>query len=250
MVKTTRKTLDDAIARNAGAILSLPTAEGPCHRKSRLLAASDEGIWLESKAEDAYLLHALIAQGTPVGVAFKTATQKAIFTTVPLRIESSYSLSGQVRVEAALLRFPESLSIVQRRANYRVRIPQDEEVQMRVWPIPEYAVLCDRPPASQEARCRLLDLSINGMAFLCERELFEGQRLRVAIKYRHIDVLTEGRVKNVRSQAGDLLRAGARFEKLHSDLEGWQALSSLTTIVGLLQRMLLAKHAECWRGRT
>lgn len=243
MIKGSRKTLDDAIARNAGAVLSLPTADGPCHRKSRLLAAAEEGVWLESRAEDIDLLNELIAREMLVGVAFKTATHKGIFTTIPLRIESSYSLSGQVKLEAALLQFPKDLSVVQRRANFRVRIPHDESVSMRLWPIPEYAILRDRPPASQEVRCRIVDLSINGMAFLSEQELFEGQRLRVLIKYRHIEVLVDGRVKNVSSHAGDLIRAGARFEKLHNDLEGRQALSSLTAIVGLLQR-ILAKRSQ------
>src|SRR3954447_1041141 len=72
-------TLLDAIARNAGAVLSLPSAGMLRHHKSRFLSESAGGFWVESAPGEAALIDSLIASQQPAGISFKNGHLKVVF---------------------------------------------------------------------------------------------------------------------------------------------------------------------------
>ncbi|HEX2973138.1 MAG TPA: hypothetical protein VHP11_12450, partial [Tepidisphaeraceae bacterium] len=184
--------LNEAIARNAAAVLSLPSAGLLHHSKSRFLAQAPGGFWIESDPNQRTLLDELIAKKARVGMAFKTGTERIIFAAPVLLRDPSYSLNRQMTLEALLLALPEHLTAVQRRANYRVVIPESAGVMARVWKIPSHWNLRDRPPASMEVAVKVRDLSTSGIGLLCAPK--DGQpiamasdcRLRILVKREDI----------------------------------------------------------------
>ena len=153
--------LKDAIARNAAAVLSLPSAGMIRHHRTRLLGEADGGLWIESAPTEAALIGALIAERTHVGVAFKAGQTSMTFTSPISRCDPAYRLNDAITIEALWLSFPESLNLRQRRHAYRVGVATAaDEPSVRLWRIADHAVLRDRPLAAQEVPCRLSDLSV------------------------------------------------------------------------------------------
>jgi c-di-GMP-binding flagellar brake protein YcgR len=235
--------LKDAIARNAAALLSLPSAGMVRHHKTRFLGESPEGFWVESATDDGPLLNALMAEQAPVGIAFKSGQTSVSFMT-PIRTRrADYPVNDHVAVEALLLPFPNTLRPEQRRQAYRVVLPTDHDVKLRLWRMSERAALEDRPMMAQEVPCRLADISVSGLRALCKAGTEERplriateERLRILLGWRGEELLTEGRVMHVRSLDDGGATAGVHFKKLEQDLVGRQTLSKLTKLVGELQR--------------
>jgi len=242
MGDSTLKALRAAIARNSAAVLTLPSAGMVRHCKTRFLADDQEGFWIESDQTQGPLLDELIFRGADVGISFKTGAIKTIFTTPIVCRQSQYRLNAELTVEALRLRFPDKVTAVQRRANYRVSIPNDSELVVRVWRIPEHWVLRDRPSATMEVGSQARDLSMGGVGLQCppkdgeQVRMVADCRLRVLLSYSGTEVLVEGRVRHVRPTPDHSQRVGVQFRKLQDDLAGRQALSMLTTIVGDLHR--------------
>jgi c-di-GMP-binding flagellar brake protein YcgR len=236
--------LKDAIARNAGLVLSLPSAGMLRHSKSRFLGESDEGFWIESNPAERVLIEALVVSQQPVGISFKSGVNKVIFTT-PLIRGQPYRVNASVVVEGLLLKRPDpdKVKAIQRRSNYRVAVPRDAEVTVRMWRIPERAYLRDRPMAAQEVQVHIRDLSLGGMG--CTLFGKDGQppvitnedRLRIQIAAREHSLLVEGRMRHpVGKPKTDVVRAGIQFKALENSLEGRQTLNTLTRVIGELAR--------------
>ena len=243
MTGSDNKPLLDAIARNAGLVLSLPSAGMLRHHKSRFLGECEEGFWVESVPAEHVLIDSLAQTQQPAGISFKAGINKVIFTTPIVRRQSDYKVNESTVVEAVLLCMPSEVKAIQRRNNYRVAVPKDAEVLVRVWRIPERAVLRDRPMAAQEVKAEIRDLSLGGMG--CTLFGKEGNppmisnedRLRIQIKARDHELLIEGRMRYpVGRPRSDVARTGIQFKAMENTIEGRQTLATLTRIVGELAR--------------
>lgn len=242
MTEADQETLHEAIARNATAVISLPSAGLLHHHKTRFLAAGEGGFYVESIRPQADLIDQLIVSRKPIGMAFKSATTRIIFATPIWRRHPEFHLNKQVIVEALLLPFPEGVKSVIRRAAYRVYVPSTSDIVVRIWKLTEEAELRDKPLASQELQCRPRDISIGGMGLLCPPKdgqpvaLCVEQRLRVLIVHKRHETLLEGCVRHLQTTPDQSLRVGVQFNKLDEGIDGRQAMAKLTTIVGELHR--------------
>jgi c-di-GMP-binding flagellar brake protein YcgR len=242
MKSADKETLREAIARNAGAVLSLPSAGMLRHHRTRLLAPEEDGFWLEAPAGEKGLIDQLSASEHPVGVSLKSGASKVVFTTFIRTFQGQMQINTETAVDALLLAWPEDLKAIQRRSDYRVQVPIDGDVAVKVWRIPEHHFLADKPPASAQITATLRDMSVGGMGIVVEMKaedpkLTPDQRLRVTLHYAdNNQLLLEGRVKHIKSLPSGKFRVGCQFKKMQQDLEGRQAIATITHIVGQLQR--------------
>lgn len=249
MIATGISVLEAAVARNSGAVLSLPSAGMLRHHKSRFLGDAPEGIWLESASADAVLVDSLIESAKPVGVSFKSGDNKAVFSGLLLRRETAYRINADITVEAVLIRNPEDVKVVQRRNTYRVRVPKDYELSARIWRIGKEVDLNDRPLSAAEVETHLIDISIGGMGVTLRGN--DGQppvittedRLRIELLVHGEPVVIEGRLRyHSTPLKGDTCRAGIQFQALQDDIEGRRITALLTRMLGELQRLELRRH--------
>ncbi|MCY2952704.1 MAG: PilZ domain-containing protein [Planctomycetota bacterium] len=242
MIDASFETLLSAIARNRGAVLTLPLDDMVRHCKTWFLSENSEGFWIESDPAQGSLIDDLIIKAVPVGISFKHGPTKSIFTTHILRRQPDFQVNREMALEALLLRFPLHIKSVQRRSNYRVTIPASCDISIRVWQIPDHWVIRDKPPATMAVQARLRDLSVSGAGMLIPPKdnqpvcMVRNTRLRVQLEYADIDTVFEARVQQVRPTPDHSLRVGVQFKKLEDDLDGRHILSRLTTIVGELRR--------------
>ena len=237
-----KDTLRDAVARNAGAVMSLPAAGLLRHCKTRFLAADDDGFWTEAPAGEKPLVDDLMGKATPVGVSIKAGETKIVFTTVIRQFRGQFQINKDTAVDAVLLCWPDHLKTIQRRCDYRVSVPRDVEISLRAWRIPDHHYLKERPAASTELNVSVRDLSVGGMGVVCTLDpeaprIVDNQRLRIVIAHGNSELILEGRVKHIKPlPEGGQFRLGVQFKKLGDDIDGRQTLATLTHIVGQLQR--------------
>jgi c-di-GMP-binding flagellar brake protein YcgR len=242
MVSEPTEILSEAVARNFGAVLSLPSAGMLRHCKTRFLMEEPGAFWIESVSGQTDLIDQLIAQQHPVGIAFKSATNKVVFTTTVRRRDPGFSPNAGLTLEALLLDFPKDIKAVQRRSDYRVKIVPDCGLETRMWRIPEHFILRDRPSGTFELTARVRDLSTGGMGVFCssrdgaDLKLAPDQRLRIMLRFEDLEAVIEGRARHMVTTPEKSIRIGVQFKKLENDLEGRQILSKLTNIVARLQR--------------
>jgi c-di-GMP-binding flagellar brake protein YcgR len=213
------------------------------HNKSRFLAESAGGFYVESASGEGPLIDALVLSQQPAGISFKNGHLKVVFASPIQRRVPEHRLNATTSVEALLLSFPSEVKAIQRRNNYRVRIPAGTELSLRVWRIAEQAFLGDRPMAAQEVACELRDISIGGVGVVFvgresePAKVSTEDRLRVELSHPAGKILLEGRMRYpVEPLKAKQSRAGVQFKALESNLGGRQVVAQLTRIVGELQR--------------
>ena len=246
--------LREAIARNAGMVLSLPHAGRLRHHKSRFLADAGDGFWVESVPAERIVVEELIATARPAGVTFRDGENKVIFAAQIQHLEPHYCRSaavddvGAAVVEALLLKFPAEVRAVQRRKNFRVPVRELVDLQVRVWLLGEQAHLRDKPPAGREIDCEARDVSVGGIGLTIRgvqgktSALCENDRVRVQLTLRGTTALLEGRVRYPpRASQGGAFRAGVQFRTLTDSREDRTAGSQLVKIVNDLQRELIRR---------
>ncbi len=235
--------LRQAIAHHSTAVLALPSSGGVQHRKTRFAGEAGEGFWIETGADaDRASVDALIAEKTPVGLVFKSDEQSVMFTApIKSRDEQFKTSDGNV-VGALYMAFPRDFQRQQRRQAYRAPVPPDQ-VSIRLWRIPDRAVLRDRPLASQELFAKLDDLSVTGVGIHCRpgrdgqpAVVLPNERLRIVLTWGTSELLTEGRLMHRRDLESKETVMGIQFAKLEKDFEGRQTLAKFTELVGYLQR--------------
>jgi c-di-GMP-binding flagellar brake protein YcgR len=239
--QSSKELLSEAIARNCGLVLSLPSAGMLRHHKSRFIADDENGFWVESVKTEGPLIAELIRTRQPTGVSFRSGQHKIVFASPLVRVDPDRRLSDGISVAALLLAAPAEIKAIQRRTNYRVGVHEGSELTVRVWRIAERIYLGDRPMASQELATDLRDISTGGLGVIFKQKngekpkVMPQDRLRIELKQGETIILIEG---NSRPgiEAGDGLRTGISFKSLDKDLEGRQKLAQLTRIVGELQR--------------
>jgi hypothetical protein len=236
--------LRDAIARNSPAVVSLPSAGMVRHHKTRLLAETPEGFWIEAVGgEDRPLIDSLMAENQPVGIAFKSGQTSVVLTALIREPQEPFKVNPETVVEAMFLAFPQDFIQQQRRKAYRVSLPAGHQIGLRLWRIPEHAILRDRPLASLELFANLQDMCVMGLGVRC-RPGRDGQpakaqpneRLRIMLTWEKNELLTEGRVMHKRTLESGLVEMGIQFKKLEKAIDGRQTLAKLTELVGYLQR--------------
>jgi c-di-GMP-binding flagellar brake protein YcgR len=240
--------LDEAVARNCGIVLSYPSDGMLRHHKSRFLGECSDGIWVESPPQEAKLADALIAAAKPAGFSFKNGANKVVFTAVLLKREPEHRVNEEVSVEAVLLQRPKEIKAVQRRAAYRVRVPQDYEMTVRLWRIGREADLRDKPMSASEIPCKLIDLSVGGIGLLLENRegksvaIHPADRLRLELTHLGESLVVEGRLRYPEQKPrNDACRAGIQFCALEDAMQGRRVLQALTRITGELQRLELRR---------
>src|SRR5687767_1957867 len=120
--------LKDAIARNGGIVLSLPSAGLLRHHKSRFLSEFPDGFWVESIPSERPLVEELIRTGQPAGISFKSGTTKVVFATAVMRLDLAYRVNQETEIPALLMAMPAEVKAIQRRHNYRVAVQAGSEV--------------------------------------------------------------------------------------------------------------------------
>ncbi len=247
MPNDSQEMLRDAVIRNAGVVLSLPSSGMLRHHKSRFLGEADGFILLESIAAESPLIDELVGTGKPAGVSFKSSQTKVVFASPLIERISEHRVNDQIVVQAVRMKWPDNISAIQRRSNYRVTVGGDmvEDMSARVWRISPRAYLRDRPSGTCELPATLRDLSTGGMGVtLTARVAGEpikidpADRLRVEITYAGKQLLLDAHLRHPQIVPKETvtLRAGIQFSALESSLEGRQTMAQLTKIIGELQR--------------
>jgi c-di-GMP-binding flagellar brake protein YcgR len=233
----------NAVERNTAIVLSLPSAGMSRNHKSRLLCEMEGGILIEAPHGDPVLIADLIKKKTRCAISFNSGAFKIIFASPIRRYVESWKLSGDTTVNALLLEFPAEIEATQRRSNYRVDLPPDSDVSIRVWRISNSESLKDTPVAAKEVTAQVRDMSQAGIGVkLIGKDgalpkIGTEDRLRVAIVYLGKVLIVEGKLtRAVDGSSGNSIITGIHFKKLEANLEGRQILSQLMRIVGELQR--------------
>jgi c-di-GMP-binding flagellar brake protein YcgR len=242
MSQATSDILSQAVARNSAAVLSLPSAGMIRHHKSRFLNETAEGVWLESIRAEQILIEGLIAAGEQCAISFKSADQKVSFTAKVLKLDPEFRINETTILPAVMIDRPAEVKAVQRRNNYRVRVPADMDLTARLWRIPERFRLIDKPPRTAELPLALRDISVGGLGVTLlpqndqPPKILDGERVRVSIKAGAADeLIIEGRVRTLRGGDVNGIRTGIQFLKLQDGLEGRQVMDKLTRIIGAMQ---------------
>jgi len=166
-----------------------------------------------------------------------------MFASPIVRAESGWQLNAHSVVDTVLLQFPTQIKSIQRRSNYRVEVPEDCAIAVRVWRINERAYLKEQPMAVQEVKAQIRDVSVGGVGvkFIGKDNqppiVGTEDRLRVLLTYQDESLIMEGRMRAATAKLPDnSLITGIHFKKLENDLEGRKIIANLTRIVGELQR--------------
>src|SRR4051812_37820494 len=78
--------LADAVARNAGVVLSLPSAGMLHNHKTRFLGGDADGLWVEVPPSAQLLLEELRAGNKPLAVSFHASHRRLSFLTTVVKI--------------------------------------------------------------------------------------------------------------------------------------------------------------------
>lgn len=243
MQDRTHEVLKLAVTRNAGIVLSLPSAGMLRHHKSRFLGFEQGNLLIESVPTERGLIEALMQSRQPAGISFKVGHLKIMFAGAILSIRTEHRINADTAVEALALPMPTQIKAMQRRNNYRVRIADGCEIGIRVWRISAQARLRDRPQRAQEVTAELRDLSVGGAGVLLRGigsappRISTEDRLRVELTYKDTPLLLEGKMRPVQGpDRANVLVTGIQFQAMEKDLDGRQTLAQVTRIVGELQR--------------
>jgi c-di-GMP-binding flagellar brake protein YcgR len=235
--------LRKAVARNAGAVLTLPCEGEVRHHKSRLLEQVEEGLLFEAPREDLELLEALAQSGSLVGVSFRNGPLRTIFAVRVIRVEGKFKINEGMEVDAVLLETPAEIRSLQRRKHFRVQVPMKRGITIRVWRLAIGAYFRERPPSAQEVTTELRDLSVGGVGvrFIGKNgekpTISSEDRLRIELSYDNQKLLMTGMMRPPMHPPTDhIVVAGIQFTKMENNFEGRQTLSELTKLVGELQQ--------------
>ena len=170
-------------------------------------------------------------------------------TTIARR-ENGFRLGPGLSADAILLKNPENIEGVQRRGDYRVDVAASAEageLTARVWRIPEDKPVNERPLPDDELAISVRDLSLSGVGFFCAPEKGEavelpsGQRVRLVLTYKGIEVLTDGHVRHGMVMPQKITRVGVLFTRFEQGELEKHRLSRLQLVVGALRREEMRK---------
>jgi c-di-GMP-binding flagellar brake protein YcgR len=239
--------LRDAIARNAGAVISLPTGNELRHHKTRLIAAEDDGFWIQLPQGARTQMGLVMERRQTVGLSVISSACKVVMSSLVLQFRAGLQLNEHISVDAALLAWPAQVAAIQRRASYRASVRLDADLPVTVWCIADDARLTDAPEDQEQREVILRNLSVDGLGLICVvyPEVPPpglNQRLRVRIVHAGTQLLLAARVRHVRPLPNGNVAIGAQFEKLELTVENRPTLAALTHLVSQLQRDEIRRH--------
>lgn len=241
--------LKQAIERNSGAVVSLPSAGMLRHQKTRFLGESPEFFWLELEPEMRGLAQELIQTQMPVGVSFRAGVTKGVFATQILEMNLQFPLNQDQSVMAIALKHPTEVRSAQRRTDYRVRVTEVSELSVRVWRMPPRVPIHEKPSSKCEVQAVLHDLSIGGVGVVFHGSAEEPpkidpeDRLRIELLGPGRQAILEGAVVYPIPMPKDpSIRAGLKFSGSDGNMACRQALAVVTRMVGELQREELRRY--------
>jgi c-di-GMP-binding flagellar brake protein YcgR len=240
MLRRDADMLTQAIERNSGAVLALPSAGMVRYYKSRFLRAIDHRIWLESIPGERALIETLIQEKLPVPVSFKAGPRKVSFSSPIFALDDKYRFFDvQEAVQAVLMERPAVVKPLQRRTHFRVPVRETDKFKIQFWRIAEHVDLKDQPKDICELFATVRHLSVGGVGVVFKTRplLVAEQRLRILLSHDDAEpMLLEGRSGLVRAEeGGQTYEAGIEFRELQRSLEGRRMLTELTRIVAGLQ---------------
>ena len=243
-----RAVLSEAAARNVPLVLSVPTADGLRHSKSRFLQMGSDAIWIESVASEKARLVNLVQDRSTVGVTFKFGPVKFLFSSLLVSASDRYRFNAECAAVPALrLRLPGELKTIQRRAAYRTGVGS-RDLSVTVWRIGPDADLRANVPVSQQLPVEALDLSLGGLGVMLRpvrgqpAVVTPGQRLRAELHSAEGTILLEGRLRGGRTAdpSGALL-AGIQWVLPQEAFQANQLTGHLEKLVNRLQRQELRR---------
>jgi hypothetical protein len=233
----------EAAARNIAAVLSLPSAGMFRNHKSRFIAELENGLLIEAPSDDRHLIAELLRTQSPCLVSFRSGVHKVNFATQIRRVEPNWQINKETTISALLLEFPTKILATQKRSDYRVEIPPDGEISVRVWRIGDQELLNQTPSAAKEVIAKIRDLSTGGVGVKFvgadgqKPKVCVDDRLRVALTYNNEIMLLEGKMRPPSvAPTGDTISTGIKFKLKEDSLEGRKTHARLVGIVGELQR--------------
>jgi len=233
----------EAAARNIAAVLSLPSAGMFRNHKSRFIADLEGGLLLEAPGDDRHLIAELLRTQSPCLVSFRSGVHKVNFATLIRRVEPQWQINNEMTVSALLLEFPSKILATQKRSDYRVEIPPDCEIAVKVWRISNQEVIDKTPSATKEVIAQIKDLSTGGVGVKLigaegqKPKICVDDRLRVALRYNNETLILEGQMRQPSvAPTGNTISTGIKFILKEDSLEGRRTHARLVGIVGELQR--------------
>jgi hypothetical protein len=239
--------LRDAIARNAGAVISVPTGDVYSHHKTRLVAGEDEGFWIQMPLGTRAQMDLVMTRRLTVGLSLTSKSRKVIFSTLVQQFRSDVALNAQISVDAVLLAWPSQVEAIQRRATYRASVRLDADLPVSIHCIEDGAALAETPAPEFAREVIMRNLSIDGVGMICVANPqaaapVANQRLRISITHAGSELLLGGRVRYVRPLPNGNSSLGIQFEKLELNAENRATLAALTNLVSQLQRDEIRRH--------
>jgi c-di-GMP-binding flagellar brake protein YcgR len=234
--------LTQAIERNLAAVLSLPSAGMFRHYKTRFLHNCPEGIWIDGVTKEHLLIDSLIESGQPTGISFRSGPQKVNFAVPILKRDPQHQVNATTTVQALLIARPQDVKAIQRRTHYRAPVHEVDQITIELWRVNEQDAIDKPMPKAAQVKATIHNLSVGGMGVLLTTDgtgpkLVAGQKLRILLcKAGEDKILVEGRCTSPRTNDSGRVEAGIQFIGLQDRHEGRQVLSSLTRLVGVLQR--------------
>lgn len=181
-----------------------------------------------------------VSRGEQIGVSFRHHNRKCLFgSTVIGKRQPRRHSHRHTSSRALLVAWPEEIEQLQRRVYYRVPIPDDQPIEVMLWPGVE-------PDMIGNAACcltgRLQDLSVGGMRVEIQRaadpKLDENQL--VAVRFQPLadesPMTLEACYRHVEPMQGDKLSLGFQFIGLEIAPNSKSLLAGLASAVSQLQR--------------
>jgi c-di-GMP-binding flagellar brake protein YcgR len=243
-------TLVAAAERNGLCTLVINSAATRLFKRSRFLAADDQGLWVEIDPGDLPAMAGLVKLRHPLRITFFHHRSEVFFSAPPLEVRPAFILSDKSTVAAVRLARPTDIASGQRRKNFRVPVRPDDDVVVRIWRINEYVLIRDKPAASTEMKCELRDISLGGVGVTLfarrteAMKLVENQRFRVEVRVGKDELLFEGRLRYPAATARDdeLAHCGIAFTSLDKEIESRRNLATLEKRLALMQRQIVRQR--------
>jgi c-di-GMP-binding flagellar brake protein YcgR len=233
----------EAAARNVSAVLSLPSAGMLRNHKSRFIAEAEDGVLLETPADNDALIAELIRTQSLCAVSFRSGSHKVMFAARIRRREKEWQLNQTTIIDAIVVEVPVEIKTMQRRANYRVEVRLEDGICARVWRLGPTECYKAEPCATKEVNAELRNISVGGIGVkLIGKDgalpiISQEDRLRVELNTTEQIIVVEGKMRAPTiPPTGGVIITGIQFMKLEDDIEGRQTLAQLVRLVGELQR--------------
>ena len=244
----TQSILDDAIRSQATCAVRWADLDETARSiVSRVVAVDAGGVWLALPGESVADVERVVGRSSAAITLRRPDGDERLFVGFILGVRRD----GAPMVRVAT---PATLTDPRRRSQHRLELGPEESASMktRAWRIDERVPLRDRPAASREWRCTILDLSLGGMRVaLWPRHAVTpppatGDRSRFEIFDAASDepMLIGGHVLHVRSDAGGLSVCNICFETHAYSVAARRDASRLQRLVATMQRSAIRRRAN------